>query len=489
MERRERVFGTGSAGREHTALGAAETSILLWQLRTRAYSSGSAFCSGGAGCLKALLLQRQTQRRCFGGEERNQSIQSTITPIARKGLLRSSDTLTGRSSPRRVEFSLSDGNTGDVEVQEKPEDLPEMEESADTSHLEYDDSPENDHKSSDPADYCQSTGQCSEEANWCSSRGYFFLRRVCRCGTGSTTGCEGNTERRSWESSAHFRTQTKCIPESAHRIPENAHHIPGSVDFGTQPGSISESIPESQRAFPASQRAFPASQRAFPESQRAPPIPSQSMPSSVPVYSRDIDYSSSIRHIDLSSMRSTYAVPGFLEAQQRVYDIVHLPSSIREEENAPIAESERSLLPSSRSANVLSMQAQRIEKECSTLIGDHTLLHEPFPPAARLSVLVVSMWAAASRRVGCTVDLDEVVIKQRREKKGITIEVVPEDGFSEDVEALAADLAAFRNAQRAPLSTPGGLSGSDNGGGLDEVVHAQLRGIEAEDESEGDEEE
>lgn len=124
------------------------------------------------------------------------------------------------------------------------------------------------------------------------------------------------------------------------------------------------------------------------------------------------------------------------EAQPRVYDIAQLSSSIREG-NAPIAESEvcsipdstdvcfestvnihasnlsqRSLLPSSRSANVLSMQAQRIEKECSTLIGDHTLLHEPFPPAARLSVLVVNMWAAASRRVGCAVDLDEVVIKQ-----------------------------------------------------------------------------
>ncbi|KAI5845802.1 hypothetical protein DFP73DRAFT_593968 [Morchella snyderi] len=35
-----------------------------------------------------------------------------------------------------------------------------------------------------------------------------------------------------------------------------------------------------------------------------------------------------------------------------------------------------------------------------------------------------------------------------REKKGITIEVIPEDGFSEDDEALAADLAAFRNARK-----------------------------------------
>ncbi|KAI5845891.1 hypothetical protein DFP73DRAFT_594087 [Morchella snyderi] len=267
------------------------------------------------------------------------------------------------------------------------------------------------------------------------------------------------------------------------------------------------------------------------------------------------------------------------------------------------------------------MQAQRIEKECSTLIGDHTLLHEPFPPAVRLSVLVVSMWAAASRRVGCTVDLDEVVIKQVRslhsrvrshlmhevkgrladstiyglgnlsgpearaaqaeyhlkndrflspaqhyetyrlqfltpeiidilyykyfdgvrmrgvkdpkflvritptficvistaiwhgirawstgtyvkpdhfqsqnenvirEKKGITIKAIPEDGFSEDEEALAADLAAFRNAQKAPPSAPVDPSGSDNGDGQEEVVHAQLLGIEVEEEGEENEEE
>jgi hypothetical protein len=52
---------------------------------------------------------------------------------------------------------------------------------------------------------------------------------------------------------------------------------------------------------------------------------------------------------------------------------------------------QRSVVPNSRSANVLSVQAQRIEKECSVLIGEHTLLYEPFPPAARLSILVVSM--------------------------------------------------------------------------------------------------
>ncbi|KAI5846451.1 hypothetical protein DFP73DRAFT_525947 [Morchella snyderi] len=76
-----------------------------------------------------------------------------------------------------------------------------------------------------------------------------------------------------------------------------------------------------------------------------------------------------------------------------------------------------------------------------------------------------------------------------REKKGITIELIPEDGFSEDDEALAADPAAFRNAQKAPPIAPVGPSGSDNGGGQEEVVHAQLWGIEEEEEGEKDEEE
>ncbi|RPB07084.1 hypothetical protein P167DRAFT_579681 [Morchella conica CCBAS932] len=304
---------------------------------------------------------------------------------------------------------------------------------------------------------------------------------------------------------------------------------------------------------------------------------------------------------------------------------------------------QRSVVPNSRSANVLSVQAQRIEKECSVLIGEHTLLHEPFPPAARLSVLVVSMWATASRRVGCRVDLDEVVIKQVRglhsrvcshlmhevkgrladsttyglgnfvrpevraaqveylfkndrflspqqhyetyrlrflapeiidilyfkyfdwvrmrgvrdpefleriiptlicpistaiwhgirawstgsyvkpdnfqsqnesvvkmfnrmsntwkgrskqnqeatleigDKKGVTIEIIPEEGFSEDDEALAADLAAFRDARRTPTSATGGRVDSDSA--QDEVINARLRGIDTQEEGEEEEEE
>jgi hypothetical protein len=54
------------------------------------------------------------------------------------------------------------------------------------------------------------------------------------------------------------------------------------------------------------------------------------------------------------------------------------------------------VVPNSRGTNVLSVQAQGIEMEYSMLIGEHTLLHEPFPPAARLLVPVVCMWITAS---------------------------------------------------------------------------------------------
>lgn len=77
------------------------------------------------------------------------SSQSITAPIARKGLLRSTDTSTGRSSPRRVEFHLPNGNTDSVEVQEEQPEEPEVEEAADTSHSEYDDSPENAQESSE----------------------------------------------------------------------------------------------------------------------------------------------------------------------------------------------------------------------------------------------------------------------------------------------------------------------------------------------------
>ncbi|KAI5848609.1 hypothetical protein DFP73DRAFT_524891 [Morchella snyderi] len=477
------------------------------------------------------------------------SSQSTTAPIARKGLLRSSDTSTGRSSPRRVEFHLPNGNTDSAEVQEQQEDVPEVEETADTSHSEYDDCPENDHESSE-----ENLDGSEEEPQASTQRSQSTGKRP-RTSQPTTARALGNARRRPTGAVAEVIASSDVSVDVVQR---------GKRPGAKRTSTTSQRTPTaSQRASTSapsqepSQRAFPASQRAFPESQRALPIPSQSMPSSVPVYSRDIDYSSSTRHINLSSMRSRYgdssptyrpyrSSPPFEgvgessmsspripsspqvylpDAQPRVYDIAQLSSSIREEENAPIAESE----------------AQRIEKECSTLIGDHTLLHEPFPPAARLSVLVVNMWAAASLRVGCTVDLDEVVIKQTyrlrflapeiidilyhkyfdgvrmmsntwkgrsrqnqeatlevikdnlrekiREKKGITIEVIPEDGFSEDDETLAADLAAFQNAQKAPPSALVDPSGSDNGGSQEEVVHAQLRDIEAEEEGEENEEE
>lgn len=96
---------------------------------------------------------------------------------------------------------------------------------------------------------------------------------------------------------------------------------------------------------------------------------------------------------------------------------IHIPESTDDvfENNGDIPSSQltqRSLVTNSKSANVLSLQVQRIEKECRVLIGEHTLLCEPFPPAARLLVLVVSMSATASHRVWCKVDLDEILIKQ-----------------------------------------------------------------------------
>ncbi|KAH8149082.1 uncharacterized protein LAJ45_06621 [Morchella importuna] len=74
-----------------------------------------------------------------------------------------------------------------------------------------------------------------------------------------------------------------------------------------------------------------------------------------------------------------------------------------------------------------------------------------------------------------------------RDKKGVTIEIIPEEGFSEDDEALAADLAAFRDARRTPTSAPGGRVDSDSA--QDEVIDARLRGIDTEEEGEEEEEE
>jgi hypothetical protein len=65
--------------------------------------------------------------------------------------------------------------------------------------------------------------------------------------------------------------------------------------------------------------------------------------------------------------------------------------------------------------------------------------------------------------------------------------VIPEEGFSEDNEALAADLAAFRDARRTSTSATGGRIGSDSI--QDEVINAQLRSIDTEEEGEEEEEE
>jgi hypothetical protein len=65
--------------------------------------------------------------------------------------------------------------------------------------------------------------------------------------------------------------------------------------------------------------------------------------------------------------------------------------------------------------------------------------------------------------------------------------VIPEEGFSEDDEALAADLAAFRDAQRTPTSALEGRVGSDSA--QEEVINAQLNVIDTEEEGEEEKEE
>ncbi|RPB06933.1 hypothetical protein P167DRAFT_579833 [Morchella conica CCBAS932] len=623
---------------------------------------------------------------------RTRSSQSTTAAqIARKGLLRSSETPTGRSSLRRVEFHIPGDHTDLVEAQEQAQaiEAPEVEEIVDTSHSEYDDSPENEPESSEenedePEDQPQASTQRSQTVG-----------KRPRTAPPTTAKALGNARRKA----------TGAVAEVIASSDVSVDVIQRGARLGTKVIRKQGQV----RAAPTSAPGQNASQRALPAPQRAPPIPKQSRPSE-PVYYHDYSYST--RHIDLSSLRSRYGessptyrpyrssppISGISEGSvsspripsspqipsaqpdsqirsQGAYEIDYL-ASYRENDTALTGESEvripesthdvfentgdipssqltqRSVVPNSRSANVLSVQAQRVEKECSVLIGEHTLLHEPFPPAGRLSILVVSMWATASRRVGCKVDLDEVVIKQVRslhsrvrshlmhevkgrladstinglgnlvgpearaaqvqyllkhdrflspqqhyetyrlrflapeiidilyfkyfdgvrmrgvrdpkfleritptliclistaiwhgirawstgtyvkpgnfqsqnesvvktfnrmsntwkgrsrqnqeatlevikdnlrekirEKKGVTIEVIPEDGFSADDEALAADLPAFRDARRALRGAIGGPSSSDNG--QDEVIHAQLRGIESEEEAEGEEEE
>ncbi|KAH0602464.1 uncharacterized protein H6S33_008803 [Morchella sextelata] len=370
---------------------------------------------------------------------RTRSSQSTTAAqIARKGILRSSETPTGRSSPRRVEFHLPGDHTDLVEAQEQAQviEASEVEEIVDTSHSEYDDSPEKESESSE-----ENEDEPEDEPQASTQRSQTVGKRP-RTAPPTTAKALGNARRKA----------TGAVAERGARLGTNVIRKQGQG----RAAPISEpSENASQRALPASQRALPASQRAptsapsqnasqrpLPASQRAPPIPTQSRPSEPRPYrsSPPIDGigESSVSSPRIpSSPQIPSAQPHSQIRSQGVYEIDYLPSS-RENENALMAEREvhipesthdvfentgdilssqltqRSLLPNSRSANVLSMQAQRIEKECSILIGEHTLVHEPFPPAARLSILVVSMWATASRRVGCRVDFDEVVIKQVR---------------------------------------------------------------------------
>ncbi|KAI5838658.1 hypothetical protein DFP73DRAFT_599568 [Morchella snyderi] len=306
------------------------------------------------------------------------SSQSTTAPIAHKGLLRSTDTSTGRSSPRR----------------EEQEDVPEVEETADTSHSEYDASPENAQESSE-----ENLDDPEEEPQASTQQRSQSMGKMPRTVQPTTARALGNARRRPTGAVAEVNASSdvsvdvvqrgarpgakvvrRAAPNSASR--QNASQWAPTASHRPTPVPSQEAFQRSslasQGSSPASQRAFPASQRAFPASQRALPISSQSMPSSVPVYSRDIDYNSSIEHINLSSMRSRYGdssptyrpyrfsppfegvvessmssprIPSspqvYLPEGQPRYDIAQFPSSIRDGGNAPIAESEVSSIPDS----------------------------------------------------------------------------------------------------------------------------------------------
>ncbi|KAI5841736.1 hypothetical protein DFP73DRAFT_596310 [Morchella snyderi] len=241
------------------------------------------------------------------------------------------------------------------------------------------------------------------------------------------------------------------------------------------------------------------------------------------------------------------------EAQPRVYDIAQLSSSIREEEKAPIAKSEtyRLLFLAPEILDILYYKyfdgvrmrgvkdPEFLERITPTFIclistaiwhgirvrsmgtyvkpdhfqsqNENVVSKHPRSLTAITRALravkdalettecfesetfnrMSNTWKGRSRQ---SQEATLEVIKDNlwekiQEKKGITIEVIPEDGFSEDDEALAADLTAFQNARKAPPNALVDPSGSDNGGGQEEVVHAQLRGIEAEEEGEENEEE
>ncbi|RPB11694.1 hypothetical protein P167DRAFT_546256, partial [Morchella conica CCBAS932] len=478
---------------------------------------------------------------------RTRSSQSTTAAqITRKGLLRSSETPTGRSSRRRVEFHLPEDHTDNFEAQEEPEaieaseaiEAPEVEEIVDTSHSDYDDAPENDHESSEededePGDEPQAPPPSYTQKSQTVGKRPHTVQPT-------TARALGNARRKPTGAVAEVIASSKVsvdVVQSRPSVPVYAHEYTSStrhIDFSSMRSRYGESSP-TYRTYRSSPPSEVIAENSV-SSRQSPSSQLHGQGRSRRVYK--IEYLSSSREEDESTPMPEsegILIPGSeVSIPEDTHDIFENTGDIPSSQLT-----QRSVVPNSRSANVLSVQAHRIEKECSVLIGEHTLLHEPFPPAARLSVLVVSMWATASRRVGCRVDLDEVVIKQVRslhsrvrshlmhevkgrladstiyglgnfvgpEARAAQVEyllkndrflspqqhyenesvIIPEEGFSEDDEALAADLAAFRDARRTPTSAPGGRVDSDSA--QDEVINARLRGIDTEEEGEEEEEE
>ncbi|KAI5838480.1 hypothetical protein DFP73DRAFT_600012 [Morchella snyderi] len=391
------------------------------------------------------------------------SSQSTTAPIARKGLLRSSDISTGRSSPRRVEFHLPDGNTESAEVQKQQEDVPEVEETADTSHSEYDDSPENDHESSeenldDPEEEPQASTQRSQGTGKRPRTVQPSTARAVDDVWRRPTGAVAEVIASSDVSVDVVQGNTTGGEENIHHIPENAHRIPESVDFGTQPGSISESIPGISETFPGVSESTPDTLTVNAFFKHPVPIPVEH-PAAIPT--------------EHPTYRLRFLAPEIIDIlYYKYFDGVRMRGVKDPEFLEQITPTFICLISTAIWHGIRAWSTGTYVKP-----GHFQSQNENVKGRSR-------------QNQEATLEVIKDNLREKiREKKGITIEVILEDGFSEDDEALAADLATFRNARKAPPSALVDPLSSDNGSSQEEVVHAQLRGIEAEEEGEENEEE
>ncbi|KAH0607332.1 uncharacterized protein H6S33_003320, partial [Morchella sextelata] len=449
----------------------------------------------------------------------------------------------------------SGGGGGGGDAQEEPEaiEAPEMEEIVDTSHSDYDDAPENDHESSEgdedePEDepqappifhpdvsdcwketsynstnYCQISGQCSEETNWHGSGGDCFFRRIGGRGTGSTLS--RSLMLFNMESSTHSSTQPECIPESTPDIPVSSHQIPSSQLHGQG---------RSQRVYEF--EYIPSSR----EEDESAPMPESDV-SMWATASHQVECKVDLDEVVIKQLRSLHSrvrsnlmhkVKGGL-TDSTIYGLGNLVGpEARAAQVEYLLKNDRFLSPQEhyetyqlrflapeiihilyfkyfdavrirgvRDPEFLQWITTTLICLISTAIWHGTwalstgnyLKPDNFQSQNESVVKTFNRmsntWKGRSKlNQEATLEVIKDNLREKiRDKKGVTIEVIPEEGFSEDDEALAADLAAFRNARRIPTSAPKGRVGSDSA--QDEVINAQLRGVDTEEEGEEEEEE